>query len=73
MVVFRQTRGPEGGAVSGGRGPVIPSLLQNKEAGRAKIITSLIKIIISLDKIREEIKSLREIFFFFYLKFLNSK
>ena len=47
-----------GGIISGGRGPVIPSPLQDKEAGGAKINTGLTKIIIDLNKIREEIKTL---------------
>ena len=54
-----------GGVISGGKGPAIPSLLQNKEAGKAKIHTNLIKIIINFNKVKEEIKTLREVIFFF--------
>ena len=54
-----------GGVIFGGRGPVVPSLLRNKEAGRVKINTGLVKIVISLNKVKEEIKTLREIIFFF--------
>ena len=46
-----------GGIISGGRNPVIPSLLQNKEAGKAKANTNLIKIIAGLNKVKEEIKA----------------
>ena len=65
MVIFRRTRGPVGNIISGGKGPAIPSLLQNKKTGKVKINTSLIKIIISLNKIKEEVKALREIISFF--------
>ena len=65
MAVFRRTRGPEGGIISGGKGPVVPSLLRNKEAGKAKVITSLTKIIISLNKVKEEVKTFREVMTFF--------
>ena len=51
--------------MSGGRGPVIPSLLRDREAGGAKVNTGLVKIIIGLNKIKEEIKALREVVFFF--------
>ena len=54
-----------GGIISGGKNPVIPFLLQNRKAGRAKVNTSLIKIIIGLNKIKEEVKALREVIFFF--------
>ena len=47
-----------GGAVSGGRGPVIPFLLRNKEAGRVKVNIGFIKIVISLNKVRKEVKTL---------------
>ena len=50
-----------GGVVSGDKGPAIPSLLQDKEAGKAKVNISFIKIIASLNKVMEEIKALREI------------
>ena len=53
MAVFGRNQEPEGGAISGGRGPVIPSPSRDREAGRAKIITALTKF-------REEVKILRE-------------
>ena len=53
MIIFRQTQGPEGGVISGGKGPVIPSPSQNKEAGRIKVLTAL-------NKVREEVKAFRE-------------
>ena len=65
MAIFGRTRGPVGGAVSGGRNPVIPSLLRHREAGGAKANTGLIKIVINFNKVREEIKTLREIISFF--------
>ena len=46
--------------MSGGKNPITLSLLQNKEVGSAKINTSLIKIIAGLNKVREEVKALRE-------------
>ena len=54
-----------GNVISGGKGPAIPFLLQNKEAGGAKVNTGLIKIVIGLNKVKEEIKTLREVIFFF--------
>ena len=54
-----------GGVISGGKGPVIPSLLQNREAGKVKTNTGLIKIIASLNKIKEKVKTLREVISFF--------
>ena len=69
MVIFRRTRGPVGDAVSGGRGPAIPSPLRNKEAGKVKININLIKIIAGLNKIKEKIKTLREIISFFTRSF----
>ena len=51
--------------MSGGRGPVILSLLRDKKADEAKVNTGLIKIIISLNKVKEEIKTFREVIFFF--------
>ena len=54
-----------GNVISGEKGPAIPFLLQNKEAGKVKVNTGLIKIIINLNKVKEEIKTLREIIFFF--------
>ena len=65
MVIFRRIRGPVGGVISGGRGPVIPSPLRDKEAGGVKANTGLIKIIISLNKVKEKVKALREVIFFF--------
>ena len=47
-----------GGTISGGKGPVIPFLLQNREISKVKINTGLIKIIVSLNKVREEVKAL---------------
>ena len=44
--------------MSGKKSPVVSFLSRDKEAGRVKIIISLIKIIISLNKVREEIKTL---------------
>ena len=49
----------------GGKGPVIPFLLRNKKAGKAKVNIGLIKIIIGLNKVREKVKTLREVIFFF--------
>ena len=69
MDIFRRTRGPEGGAVSGGKSPVIPSLSRNKKAGGVKIITGLIKIIAGLIKVKEEVKILREVMSFFTRNF----
>ena len=57
MVIFRRTQGPVGGIISGGKGPVIPFLLRNKEAGGVKININLIKIITGLNKVREEVKA----------------
>ena len=51
--------------MSGGRGPAVPSPLRDKEAGRAKVNTNLIKIIISFNKVKEEIKAFWEIVSFF--------
>ena len=47
-----------GGIISGEKGPAIPSLLQNQEAGGIKINTGLIKIIIGFNKVKEKIKAL---------------
>ena len=69
MVIFKRTRGPVGGVMFGGKGHVIPFLLRNKEAGRVKVNTGLIKIIINLNKVKEEIKTLREIISFFTRSF----
>ena len=49
-----------GGIISGGKGPAVPSLLQNREAGGVKANTGLAKIIASLNKVREEVKALRK-------------
>ena len=51
--------------MSGGKGPAILSLLQNKEVGKVKVNTGLIKIIANLNKVKKEIKTLREIISFF--------
>ena len=47
-----------GGVISGGKNPVIPFLLQDKETGKVKINTGFIKIIINLNKVKEKIKAL---------------
>ena len=65
MVIFGRIRGPVGSVMSGGRGPVILSLLQNKEAGKVKVNTGFIKIVISLNKVKEKVKAFREIISFF--------
>ena len=65
MIIFGQTRGPVGGVMSGGKGPAIPSLLRDREAGKAKTNINLIKIITGLNKVKEEIKTLREAISFF--------
>ena len=49
-----------GGAISGRKGPVVPSLLQNKKVGGAKVHTGFIKIITGLNKIKEKVKALRK-------------
>ena len=54
-----------GGVIFGGRDPVILFLLQNKEAGKVKVNTSLIKIVIGFNKVKKEIKTLREVISFF--------
>ena len=46
-----------GGIIFGGKGPVVPSLLQNKKAGKVKINTGLIKIVINFNKVKEEVKT----------------
>ena len=58
-----------GNVISGGKGPAIPSLLQDKEAGRAKVNTGLIKIIAGFNKVKEKVKTLREIISFFTRSF----
>ena len=54
-----------GGIISGGKGPVIPSPLRDKEAGWVKVNTGLIKIVTNLNKVKKEVKTLREIVSFF--------
>ena len=54
-----------GNIISGGKSPVIPSPLRNKEVGGVKANIGLIKIIIGLNKVKEKIKILREVIFFF--------
>ena len=61
MVIFRRTYEPVGDAVSGRKDPAIPSPLRDREAGGAKIDTGFIKIITGLNKVREEVKTLREV------------
>ena len=65
MVIFGRTRGPVGGVVSGGRNPVIPSLLRDKEAGRVKVHTSFIKIVINFNKVKDKVKTFLKIISFF--------
>ena len=55
--------------MSGGKNPTVPFPLQNKEAGGFKVNTGLIKIIINFNKVKEEIKILREVIFFFTWSF----
>ena len=47
-----------GGIIYGGRGPAVPFLLRDREAGGAKVNTGLVKIIIGFNKIREKVKTL---------------
>ena len=54
-----------GGVISGGKGPVVLSLLRDRETGGVKVNTGLVKIIISFNKVKEEIKTFREIISFF--------
>ena len=54
-----------GDVISGGRNPVIPSLLRDREAGGVKINTGLIKIVIGLNKVKEKVKIFWEVIFFF--------
>ena len=61
MVVFRRIRGPVGSVISGGKGPVILFLLRNREAGGVKVNTGFIKVIISFNKVREKVKTFREV------------
>ena len=61
MVIFGRTRGPVGGVISGGRGLVIPFLLRDREVGGVKVNIGFIKIVIGLNKVREEVKTLRDV------------
>ena len=54
-----------GGVISGGKNPVIPFLLRDRKAGKVKVNISLIKIIIGLNKVKEKVKTLREVISFF--------
>ena len=54
-----------GGVISGGKSPVIPSLLRDREAGEVKANTSLTEIIINFNKVKEKIKTFREVISFF--------
>ena len=49
-----------GGIIFGGKNPIIPFLLRDRETGGIKANTGLIKIVIGLNKVREKIKTLRE-------------
>ena len=51
--------------IFGGKGPVILSLLQNKEVSKVKVNINLIKIITGFNKVKEKIKTLREAISFF--------
>ena len=51
--------------MSGGKGPVIPFPLRDKEAGGVKVNTGLIKVITGLNKVKEEVKTFWEVIFFF--------
>ena len=64
MVIFKRIQRPVGEVISGGKNPAIPSLLQNKKAGKIKTNINLIKIIINLNKVKEKIKTLWEVIFF---------
>ena len=54
-----------GGVISGGKGSAILSLLQDREAGRAKANTGLIKIVTGFNKVKEKVKTLQEVISFF--------
>ena len=54
-----------GGVISGKKNPAVPFPLQNKEAGKIKANINLIKIITGFNKIKKEIKTLREVIFSF--------
>ena len=65
MVIFRRTQGPVGGVISGGKGPIIPFPLQNKEVSRVKININLIKIDAGLNKVKKEVKVLQKVIYAF--------
>ena len=65
MVIFKRNQRPKGGVISGGKNPAVPSLLRDKEAGGAKVITGFIKIITSLNKVKEKVKTTLKIISFF--------
>ena len=54
-----------GGIIFGGKNPVVPFLLRDKEVGGIKVNIGFIQIIINLNKVKKEIKTLWEIIFFF--------
>ena len=56
MVIFKRTQGPVGNIISGGKGPAIPSPLQNREINRVKANTGLTKVVINLNKLRRRLK-----------------
>ena len=58
MVIFKRIQRPVGGIIFGGKGPVVLFLLRNKEAGKVKVNTGLIKIIINLNKVKKKVKTL---------------
>ena len=45
-----------GNIISGGKGPVVLFLLQNKKIGKVKINTGLIKIIAGFNKVKKRLK-----------------
>ena len=51
--------------MSGGKGPVIPFLLRDREAGGVKTNIGFIKVITGFNKVREEVKAFREVVSFF--------
>ena len=51
--------------MSGGKNPVIPFPLRDREAGKVKVNINFIKIIINLNKVKEEVKIFREVISFF--------
>ena len=54
-----------GSVISGGKGPAVPFSLRDKEAGGVKVNIGLIKIIISFNKVKEKVKTFREVISFF--------